>query len=119
METNLIHLDKTCENIIKENMPSDKIVSNLSNFYSIFSDSTRLKILISLLLGEMCVNDLSNLLDINQTTLSHQLKILKTSGAVSTTRKNKFVFYKATNKFINNIMINGVDFYLEKRHNDA
>lgn len=109
------NLNRSIENIIKENMPSDNIVSNLSNFYSIFSDSTRLKILISLLLGEMCVNDLSNLLNINQTTISHQLKILKTNGAVSSTRKNKFVFYRATNKFINNIMINGVDFYLQNK----
>lgn len=111
----LLHLNKETEFTIKENMPCDRIVNNLSNFYSIFSDCTRLKILISLLLGEMCVNDLSNILNINQTTISHQLKILKTSGAVSATRKNKYVFYKATNKFINNIMINGVDFYLNKK----
>lgn len=111
----LLHLNKETEFTIKENMPCDSVVNNLSNFYSIFSDCTRLKILISLLLGEMCVNDLSKILNINQTTISHQLKILKTSGAVSATRKNKYVFYKATNKFINNIMINGVDFYLNKK----
>ena len=111
----LLHLNKETEFTIKVNMPCDCIVNNLSNFYSIFSDCTRLKILISLLLGEMCVNDLANILNINQTTISHQLKILKTSGAVSATRKNKYVFYKATNKFINNIMINGVDFYLNKK----
>lgn len=110
-----IYLNKQKQDIIKESIPSDKIVSNLSNFYSIFSDSTRLKILISLLLEEMCVNDLSNLLNINQTTISHQLKILKTSGAVVSTRKNKFVFYRATNKFVNNIMISGVDFYLQQK----
>lgn len=114
-KSSLMYLDKDIESTIKENMPSDQIVTNLSSFYSIFSDGTRLKILISLLLGEMCVNDLSNLLNINQTTISHQLKILKTSGAVTATRKNKFVFYRATNKFINNIMINGVDFYLNKK----
>lgn len=112
---NLVHLSKDLETTIKGNMPSDQVMSNLSYFYSIFSDSTRLKILISLLLGEMCVNDLSKLLNINQTTISHQLKILKTSGAVSTTRKNKYIFYKATNKFVNNIMLNGVDFYLSRK----
>lgn len=114
-DISLLQLNKDIEYTIKENMPSDNVVSNLSSFYSIFSDSTRLKILISLLLGEMCVNDLAKLLKINQTTISHQLKILRTSGAVSSTRKNKFVFYKATNKFVNNIMINGVDFYLQQK----
>ncbi len=110
-----MYMENNVSSIIKDNMPSDQVVSNLSYFYSIFSDSTRLKILISLLLGEMCVNDLSKALNINQTTISHQLKILKTSGAVISTRKNKFVFYKATNKFVNNIMINGVDFYLHHK----
>ncbi len=111
----LLHLDKNLETTIKETMPTDNIMRNLSNFYSIFSDSTRLKILISLLLGEMCVNDLATLLNINQTTISHQLRILKTSGAVTCTRKNKYIFYQATNKFVNNIMINGVDFYLQQK----
>lgn len=115
MPNNITHLSPKMETLIKENIPSNTICSNLSYFYSIFSDSTRLKILIALCLGEMCVNDLSTLLEINQTTLSHQLKVLKTSGAVTTTRKNKFIFYKITNKFVNNIMINGVDFYLNRK----
>ena len=109
-----VFLEKSTQTLIKESIPSEQICSNLSSFYSVFSDSTRLKILISLLTCEMCVNDLSKLLGINQTTLSHQLKILKSNGAVTTTRRNKYIFYKATNKFVNNIMINGVDFYLEK-----
>ena len=78
----MLHLENNLANIIKENMPNEKICTNLAGFYSIFSDSTRLKILISLLLGEMCVNDLSRLLNINQTTISHQLKILKSNGVV-------------------------------------
>lgn len=109
-----IFLEKSTQDLIKNSIPNEQVCSNLSSFYSVFSDNTRLKILISLLTCEMCVNDLSKLLDINQTTLSHQLKILKSNGAVTTTRRNKYIFYKATNKFVNNIMINGVDFYLEK-----
>ena len=111
----MLHLENNIASTIKENMPNEKICTSLACFYSIFSDSTRLKILISLLLGEMCVNDLSKLLDINQTTISHQLKILKSNGVVVTTRKNKYIFYKITDKFINSIMINGVDFLLNKK----
>ncbi len=102
-------------NIIKSNMPSVSVCTNLAEFYRIFSDTTRLKILIALSLSEMCVNDLSTLLNLNQTTVSHQLKTLKNIGAVKTTRKNKFVLYKVTDRFINNIMINGVDFILNKK----
>jgi len=115
MENNIIYLNKEIENTIKEHMPTAKMCNSLAYFYSIFSDSTRLKILISLLLSEMCVNDLSKLLGINQTTISHQLKILKSNGVVSSNRKNKFVFYKIEDKFINNIMINGVDFLINKK----
>lgn len=102
-------------NIIKSNMPNVAVCVSLAEFYSIFSDTTRLKILIALSLTEMCVNDLSCLLDINQTTVSHQLKTLKGIGAVKATRKNKYIFYKVTDRFINNIMINGVDFILNKK----
>ena len=72
-------------------------------------------LLISLLLSEMCVNDLSRLLELNQTTVSHQLKFLKSVGAVTSTRNNKYIFYKITDKFINSIMINGFDYILNKQ----
>lgn len=100
--------------IVRESIPSSKVCNSLALFYSIFADSTRLKIIIALLLSEMCVNDIASILNINQTTVSHQLKILKSCGAVTSKRENKYIFYKVNNKFINNIMINGVDFILKK-----
>lgn len=111
----ITHLSPCDAEIIRNNMPSSDTCNNLAIFYSIFSDSTRLKIIIALLLSEMCVNDLSTLLSINQTTVSHQLKVLKSSGAVTSIRKNKFIFYKVDDRFINNIMINGVDFILNRK----
>ena len=110
-----IRLSENLQKTIKDNLPNKNICSDLANFYSLFSDSTRIKIIISLLLSEMCVNDLSNILDLNQTTISHQLKILKSSGAVSSTRKNKYIFYKVTDKFVSIIMHNGVDYILSKK----
>ena len=115
MISNIIHLDQDTEKRIKEHLPNKKVCSKLAYFYSIFSDTTRLKILVTLLLSEMCVNDLARILELNQTTVSHQLKILKSCGVVSTTRKNKYIFYKVTDKFIEIIMLNGVDYILEKQ----
>lgn len=112
-------LDINIEKTIKENIPNKHICNYLASFYSIFSDSTRIKIIISLLLSEMCVNDLSRILDVNQTTISHQLKILKSSGAVSSTRKNKYIFYKVSDKFVSIIMHNGVDYILSKQNKRA
>ena len=109
------HLNQDSELLLMESIPNSKVCTKLANFYSIFSDSTRLKIIITLLLKEMCVSDLSAILNINQTTISHQLKILKSLGTVTATRKNKFIFYKVNNKLINNIMCNGVDYILKNQ----
>ncbi len=110
----IIHLDTQSQNIIKDNLPNTKVCNKLADFYSLFSDGTRLKIITALLQKEMCVNDLSLLLGVNQTTISHQLKILKSNGAVITTRNSKFIFYKVNSAIINNIMISGVDYILNK-----
>ena len=114
MANNIIHLEKDWQDTIQTHLPNTYTCNKLAGFYSLFSDATRLKIIITLLLKEMCVNDLANLLNINQTTISHQLKILKSMGAVSSYRKNKFIFYSVDNTLINSIMINGVDFILKK-----
>ena len=114
MINSIIHLDRTSQNQILDHMPNTHVCNKLAYFYSMFSDTTRLKIIIALLLKEMCVNDLSTILGINQTTISHQLKILKSNGAVTTTRNNKYIFYKVNNNIINDIMIRGVDYILNK-----
>ena len=114
MSNTIIHLDTNSQKTIQNNLPNSKVCNKLATFYSMFSDETRLKIITALLLKEMCVNDLSKLLKINQTTLSHQLKILKHNGAVTTTRYNKFIFYRVNNTIINNIMLNGFDYILNK-----
>ena len=110
-----MHLDKKTENTLIESLPNNKVASTLAYFYSIFSDSTRIKILVALISSEMCVKDLSTLLNINQTTISHQLKTLRSIGVVRCTRKNKFLFYRVSNKLISTIMLKGVD-YISTRH---
>lgn len=81
----------------------------LSNFFSIFSDQTRLKIISLLSLFPMCVGDLSKLLKINQTTISHQLKILKFEGIVDSDKVGKVVTYKVVDQYVNEVLESGVD----------
>lgn len=111
----IVHLDRDWQDTIKDSIPNPQVCEKLAYFYSMFSDSTRLKIIISLLLKEMCVGDLSTLLGINQTTISHQLKILKSNGAVTTKRHNKYIFYRVEDSLVNNIMLNGVDYILKEK----
>lgn len=115
MTSNIIHLSHDLEKKIKEHLPNKNVCTKLAYFYSIFSDITRLKILVSLIIAEMCVNDISQVLELNQTTVSHQLKFLKSAGVVTSSRKNKFIFYKVSDKFIELIMLNGFDYILDKK----
>ena len=108
----IIHLDKDTADIIKTHLPNKIVCNKLAYFYSIFSDSTRIKIITTLLISELCVNDLSTILNLNQTTVSHQLKILKSNGVVSIRKTNKFTFYKVSDKFAKTIMNNGFDYII-------
>lgn len=100
------------ENVIKNiisYMPKEEYLANLADFFSMFSDPTRLKIISALSMSEMCVSDISNILKINQTTVSHQLKLLKNIGVVKYRRQGKIIFYSITHKIINDCMLIGVD----------
>lgn len=89
---------------IQDNLPTEKDVIKLALYFQNFSDSTRLKILSCLSFCDLCVNDLSNLLNINQTTISHQLKTLKDQNLVDYKRNGKIIIYFLKSKNINEIM---------------
>jgi len=61
----------------------------------------------------MCVNDISTILELNQTTVSHQLKSLKGVGAVKCRRDGKTIFYSIANNQINNCLLSGVEYLYE------
>ena len=65
------------ESKLKQLMPSKANIKDMTNFFYAFSDDTRLKIIILLSIKPLCVGEIVNVLDLNQTTISHQLKILK------------------------------------------
>lgn len=89
---------------LKKVMPDKNKVKALANFFYAFSDDTRLKIIITLILKPLCVGEISNLLNINQTTVSHQLKILKSLNIISCERAGKNMFYYIKNSGIENLM---------------
>lgn len=109
MEDKVILEKEKLKNIL-EYMPEGEQLKNLSEFFSAFSDSTRLKILTALSVSEMCVNDISTILDINQTTVSHQLKILKSLKLVDFRREGKLIFYFLCSRCVNDVMLGGVNY---------
>ncbi len=105
-----ILLDKKQQTLIKDYIPDGEILDDLVGFFSIFADYTRLKMLSALAISEMCVSDIANLLGLNQTTVSHQLRLLKSLNAVKTKRQGKIIFYSLRNDLLNEVLLKGVEF---------
>lgn len=97
------------ETIVKHYLPDEKDIGKLANFYYAFSDNTRLKIIMCLSMMPMCVGDIATLLKINQSTISHQLQLLRTFGIVNFTRNKKNITYSICNEYVEKIIEFGVD----------
>ena len=91
-------------------MPAGELLEGIVCFFSVFADSTRIKILSALAISEMCVTDISRVLQINQTTVSHQLRLLKNVGIVKSNRCGKVIFYSLKNDIINDVLLKGIEF---------
>lgn len=104
-----ILLNKIEETEIQNFMPSTQKLIDIANFFQNFSDSTRLKIISALSINDLCVNDLANILNTNQTTISHQLKLLKSQKIITSSRDGKIIKYTLKNKFINELMNFAID----------
>ena len=98
-------LSERSRNEISSVIPRENEIMRLADYFQNFSDSTRIKILTCLSMTNMCVNDMSELLGINQTTISHQLKQLKDQGIVSYRREGKILIYSLVNDNVNDMMM--------------
>jgi ArsR family transcriptional regulator len=103
-------IDKHAEQTVREYIPRNATLHALSEFFSACSDATRAKIICALSISEMCVGDLSRILNINQTTCSHQLKLLRSAEIVSQRREGKIVYYSLKNRKIEDVLLAGVEF---------
>ena len=103
-------LDRRTKDLVKEYVPDGDVLDSITCFFSIFADPTRVKMLSALAISEMCVTDLSRVLEINQTTISHQLRLLKNLGIVKSERQGKIIFYSLVNDTVNDVMLKGVEF---------
>ena len=103
-------LDRRLQDLVKNYVPQGETLEELVCFFSIFSDYTRLKIISALAITEMCVSDISEILCINQTTVSHQLRLLKNLNAVKTKRQGKVIFYSLRSDALSDVILKGVEF---------
>ena len=91
-------------------LPDDDSVRRIARFFALLSDPSRVKLLSALTISPLCVTDLSDILKMNQTTVSHQLRLLRDLDVVSCERQGKILKYKIANPKINEILLVGVEY---------
>lgn len=90
-------------------MPEEQQLLNLAEFFRVFGDSTRIKILYVLSQSQMCVCDIAGLLGMGQSAISHQLRVLKQMRLVKFRREGKTVFYSLCDGHIETILAQGME----------
>lgn len=104
-----IYVDDRLKTEVLEKMPPEEEMQDLSEFFKVFADPTRLKILYVLLCSEMCVYDIAQLLNMTQSAISHQLRVLKQMDLVKNRREGKTIFYALADSHIVTILSQGID----------
>lgn len=105
-DCDVIHEDIV--NQVKEKMPEEETLYDLAELFKIFGDSTRIKILWALDEAEMCVCDISVLLNMTQSAISHQLRVLKQANLVKNRKAGKIVFYSLQDEHVKQIFDQGL-----------
>lgn len=97
----------------RADMPADEVLYDLAELFKIFGDSTRIRILYALFEAEMCVCDIAELLNMTQSAISHQLRLLKQSKLVKNRRDGKTVYYSLADDHVRTVINQGMDHILE------
>lgn len=100
-EQNETHQNAAMQIISK--MPEDNLMSGLAELFKIFGDFTRLKILFVLMESDMCVCHIAQVLNMQQSAISHQLRILKQARLVKYRKEGKTVIYSLADSHIKNV----------------
>lgn len=117
-----IELDRTDCTVIHQEvvdrvrgiMPDDDVLLDLADCFKLFSDSTRLKILYALMEAEMCVCDISAVLGMSKSSVSHQLQVLKQSNLVKYRKAGRVVYYSLADDHVKTICRMGMEHVLEE-----
>lgn len=107
----LVHSDAVER--VRRQLPPDEQLYDLAELFKIFGDSTRVKILYALLDTELCVCDIAKLMEVTQSAVSHQLRVLKNSKLVKFRREGKTVYYSLADDHVIHILAQGMEHILE------
>ena len=96
---------------IEDGMPNEETIQSLANFYKVFGDVTRIKILCALFQSESCVCGLAEAVGMTQSAVSHQLRTLKQMKLVKNRREGKTIYYSLADSHIQTIIIQGMEHF--------
>ncbi len=94
---------------VLDNQPDDEYLYDLSELFKIFGDSTRIKILYSMFDTELNVGDMARILNLSQSSVSHQLRILKDAKLVKFRREGKSIYYSLDDEHVRMILSLGME----------
>ncbi len=106
-DCNVIHKDIL--EYVQARMPQKEKLYHIAEFFKVVGDQTRIKILYALFESSMCVCDIAVLLDMSQSAISHQLRVLKQAGLVKYKKEGRIVFYSLDDDHIKTILDQGMD----------
>lgn len=101
--------------LAKSRLPKDELLFTLADLFKIFGDTTRVKILFSLFEEELCVREITELLGMTQSAVSHQLKVLKDSKLIGNRREGKTIIYFLADNHVRSIIGQGFEHILEDK----
>ena len=104
-ECAVLHEDVVNE--VKKKIPEDGLIYDLAEFFKVFADSTRMKIIYALMENELCVCDIANIVQATQSAISHQLRLLKQAKLVKFRKEGKVVYYSLDDDHISQIVKKG------------
>ena len=99
---------------VRAKLPGEEVLYDLAELFKVFGDSTRVRILYVLFEAEVCVCDLAAALNMTQSAISHQLRILKQSKLVKSRREGKQVFYSLADDHVYAILNQGMEHVTEE-----
>ncbi len=94
---------------VKADLPSDEFLYDLAELFKVFGDSTRIKVLFALFESELCVGDIAQVLNLSQSAVSHQLRILKQFKLVKFRRQGKTIYYSLDDDHVRSIIAMGAE----------
>lgn len=109
---NIVHEDIV--NRVKGNMAEEEKLYDLADLFKVLGDSTRVRILCAIFQDEMCVCDIAALLNMNQSAISHQLRVLKQARLVKNRKDGKTVYYSLDDDHVKSIFNQGLNHIEEK-----